>query len=53
MDILTTRLVDVVGARIDVRSSYLQQWPTVAWIRVKALKIASPVLLPLSYPTIP
>jgi len=32
MDLLSLRLVGAVGARINVRGSYSQQGPAVAWI---------------------
>jgi len=43
----------VVETRINARSSRLQKWPTVSWISTLVHTVANPVLLPLSYPTIP
>jgi len=35
----------VVGARVNVRSSYSQQFPVVAWIQTQVLTVASPAVL--------
>ena len=52
MDLLSLRLVGEVGARITVRRSYSQRWPTATCIRTKVLTVSNPVRLPLSYPVI-
>ena len=52
-DLLSQRLIGAVGARINVRSSYSQWWPAANWIQTEVLAVASPALLPLSYPDIP
>ena len=43
-DVLSPRLVGLVEARIIVRSSYLQQLVTVAWIWTRVLTVANPGL---------
>jgi len=45
MDLLSLRLVGVVGARVSMRSSYAHQEPALAWIKIQALTVASPMLL--------
>ena len=50
---LSRRLVGAIGPKILARSSYSQRGPAVIGIRTWVLTVASPGLLPLSYPTIP
>jgi len=45
-------LLGAVGARINVRSTYLQQRPTVTWIRTKGYHCCKPSALAVSYPAI-
>ena len=52
-DLLSLRLVRVVRARINVRSSYLQRGPAVAWIQTKVFTVVSPVLYHWAIPLSP
>jgi len=45
MDLLSLRLVGVVGAKINVRSLLSQQGIVVYWIQIQVFMVASPALL--------
>jgi len=52
-DLLSLRLVWVVGTRTNVRSSYLQRGPTVAWTQVRTVATSALLTTELShYPTV-
>jgi len=52
VDLRTLRLVDAVGAGMNLRSSFSKQGPAMVCIRTEVFTVASPVLVPLSYPAI-
>jgi len=45
MDLLGLRIVGVVGTRINVKISYAQRGPSMAWLQAQVLMVASPALL--------